>query len=118
MSQEKVLERKLEKYLKREAIKMGGLALKFESPSMAGVPDDILFYRGAITFIELKTDDGVLSPRQKACHRIFNNHGVYVYTLHGKVGIDMFLADIKFQIDTLCEEKNAPQPEPSKIITV
>ena len=37
-----MIENDIEKYLVRRVKQMGGLALKFVSPSMAGVPDRIV----------------------------------------------------------------------------
>ena len=40
-----MIENDIEKYLVRRVKQMGGLALKFVSPSMAGVPDRIVMIR-------------------------------------------------------------------------
>ena len=37
-----MIEKDIEKYLVRQVKQMGGLALKFVSPSMAGVPDYVI----------------------------------------------------------------------------
>ena len=50
-----MIEKDIEKYLVRQVKQMGGLALKFVSPSMAGVPDRIVMIpKGTIYFAELK----------------------------------------------------------------
>ena len=47
-----MIEKDIEKYLVRQVKQMGGLALKFVSPSMAGVPDRIVMIpKGALYFV-------------------------------------------------------------------
>ena len=59
---EKLLEKKLRDGVK----KLGGLSLKFSSPSFTGVPDRIsLWPSGMMDFVELKTTGRPLSLRQK-----------------------------------------------------
>ena len=54
-----MIEKDIEKYLVRQVKQMGGLALKFVSPSMAGVPDRIVMIpKGTIYFAELKRPNG------------------------------------------------------------
>ena len=54
-----MIEKDIEKYLVRQVKQMGGLALKFVSPSMAGVPDRIVMIpKGAMYFAELKRPSG------------------------------------------------------------
>ena len=58
-----MIEKDIEKYLVRQVKQMGGLALKFVSPSMAGVPDRIVMIpKGTIYFAELKRPNG--KPRK------------------------------------------------------
>ncbi len=58
---EKFIEKKLVKIVKS----MGGMALKFVSPGMDGVPDRIvLFPGGRIGFVELKAPGKKLRPLQ------------------------------------------------------
>ena len=46
-----MIEKDIEKYLVRQVKQMGGLALKFVSPNMAGVPDRIVMIsKGTIYF--------------------------------------------------------------------
>lgn len=50
-----MLESKIENKLKIEVKKRGGMALKFVSPGLAGVPDRIvLMPKGKVAFVELK----------------------------------------------------------------
>lgn len=50
-----MLERVIESRLRQEAKKRGGMALKFVSPGMNGVPDRIVLLPGGkVAFVELK----------------------------------------------------------------
>jgi hypothetical protein len=50
-----MLEKKIEERLRKKAKEAGGLAAKWVSPSMSGVPDRIVFLPGGkIIFVELK----------------------------------------------------------------
>jgi len=56
----------IEKRLKKEVEKIGGKALKFVSPGVAGVPDRIvLLPHGKIIFVELKAPGKKLSVIQE-----------------------------------------------------
>ncbi len=72
----------IEKTFTNSVKKMGGLALKFVSPSMAGVPDRIVLLPGGrIFFAELKRPGEKARPRQRAVHRIFDQLGFKVYVI-------------------------------------
>lgn len=59
------MEKEIERYLKREIEKLGGLLLKFVSPGNDGVPDRIaIMPDGRVWFIEFKMDGGDLRPLQ------------------------------------------------------
>jgi hypothetical protein len=56
--------------LKRQIEKLGGLCLKWVSPSFTGVPDRLcLLPGGRIVFTEVKAKNGKLSQRQ---HEVLN----------------------------------------------
>lgn len=60
-----MLESTLERKLKAEISKLGGWAVKFISPGLAGVPDRlILLPGGTCIFIELKAPSKKLRPLQ------------------------------------------------------
>jgi len=91
-----MLEREVEKRLVLGVKKRGGLALKFVSPGHAGVPDRLVILpEGKITFVELKTDSGVLTPLQIETHNQLRALGCEVRTLYGKDYVDAFLEGIK-----------------------
>ena len=60
-----MLEKEIENALTTAVKKRGGLALKFVSPGMSGVPDRlVLMPSGKITFIELKAPGKIMRPLQ------------------------------------------------------
>lgn len=62
----KLSEKYIERRLREEIQKEGGLCLKWVCPGWAGVPDRIcLIPEGRIAFVELKTVNGTVSDRQK-----------------------------------------------------
>ena len=60
-----MLESSIERYLRQEVKKRGGLCYKFVSPGNPGVPDRLIITPGGrIVFVELKTETGRLSKIQ------------------------------------------------------
>ena len=90
-----MLESEIEKKLVREIKKMGGMAYKFVSPGNAGVPDRIVILPGVITFVELKTETGRLSPGQKRQLGKLQDLGMKVVVLHGMKELEEFLNEIR-----------------------
>lgn len=90
-----MLESEIEKKLVREIRKMGGMAYKFVSPGNTGVPDRIVILPGVITFVELKTETGRLSPGQKRQIRKLQDLGMKVVVLHGMKELEEFLDEIR-----------------------
>lgn len=73
---EKYIERKLTEAVK----KLGGLAPKFVSPGLDGVPDRIvLLPHGKIAFVELKAEGEKLRPLQVRRKRQLESLGFSVY---------------------------------------
>lgn len=74
----------LEKKLKELVSSHGGISRKFSSPSHRGVPDRIVIWpRGVIHFVELKTETGKLTELQKHEQLTLKAQGAKVYTLYG-----------------------------------
>jgi len=90
-----MLESEIEKKLVREIRKMGGMAYKFVSPGNTGVPDRIVILPGVITFVELKTETGRLSPGQKRQIGKLQDLGMKVVVLHGMKELEEFLDEIR-----------------------
>lgn len=80
-----MLEREVEKILKTGIEGLGGMCLKWVSPSRRGVPDRIVILpKGRVEFVELKKYGGRLSPLQKRMIAALRDRGVAVYVLTGK----------------------------------
>lgn len=88
---EKHLEQKLRNLVKTK----GGLCLKWVSPGTSGVPDRIvLMPEGRVYFVEMKYGKGVLSPKQKLVHAMFEKLGIDVYILSSKEEIQEFVENL------------------------
>lgn len=75
-----------EKYVEQALVKAvrnkGGLALKFISPGLDGVPDRILLFPGGkIAFVETKADGMKLRPLQVRRKRQLEELGFSVYCI-------------------------------------
>ena len=90
-----ILESKIEARLKREVEDLGGLALKFTSPGMAGVPDRlVLLPKGKIYFVELKAPGKNLRPLQLKRKEQLESLGFKVYAIDSYEKIDVFLQEV------------------------
>ena len=75
-------EKQIENKLATEAKKLGGIALKFVSPSFDGMPDRlVLIPDGHIAFVELKAPFKKPRPLQLARHRLLRSLGFRVYVI-------------------------------------
>lgn len=90
-----VRENKVEKYLDSEVVKLGGVTRKWVSPGRDGVPDRIVILNGKVWFVEVKTDDGKLTPVQEREHDRLREAGARVHTVYGQPSVDMFLGPLK-----------------------
>lgn len=94
-----VRESTVEHWLCNNLRALGCLTYKFVSPGADGVPDRLIVRPdGAIFFVELKTDVGRLSQRQKVQIDILRQHGCTVYVCYGMDGahtiVDHIAADL------------------------
>ncbi len=90
-----MLESKIENRLKRKVEKIGGLALKFTSPGMAGVPDRlVLLPKGRIAFVELKAPGKKLRPLQLKRKEQLEVLGFKVYVIDSYKRIDKFIGEM------------------------
>ena len=93
-----MIEKDIEKYLVRQVKQMGGLALKFVSPSMAGVPDRIVMIpTGAFYLVELKRPRCNTRRLQTSVHRLFEKLGFHVYVIDTKDKVDKLLRGENFE---------------------
>ena len=82
---EKTIEKKLVIAIKD----MGGIAPKFMSPGLDGMPDRIVLLPGGrMGFVEVKAPGKVPRPLQEARHRMLRKLGFKVYVLDdaGQIG--------------------------------
>lgn len=85
-------EKLIEKKLREEVKRLGGLALKFTSPSFTGVPDRlVLLPGGKMWFVETKSTEKQLSPRQQVVFQILRKLGFSVEIIDSQNGLDCFI---------------------------
>lgn len=91
-----MLERVIEGRLRQEAKKRGGMALKFVSPGMNGVPDRIVLLPGGkMAFVELKAPGKVPRALQEKRMGQLRKLGFLVYVLDGTERIGGILDEIQ-----------------------
>ena len=89
-------EKQIENKLATEAKKLGGIALKFVSPSFDGMPDRlVLIPDGHIAFVELKALGKKPRPLQLARHRLLQSLGFRVYVIDSVEQIGGMLDEIR-----------------------
>lgn len=90
-----MLEKKIEQHLVDGVKKLGGLCLKFVSPSTPGVPDRIIITKnGKVIFVELKTEKGRLAKLQEHIIRQMMQRGADVRVIKGMDAVKELLAEI------------------------
>lgn len=91
-----MLEKEIEKYLRKEVIRAGGISYKFVSPGVVGVPDRIiLFPGGVLIFVEVKAPDKELRPSQLAQRRTINSMGRAVHVIDSFEQVDLLVLQFK-----------------------
>lgn len=89
----KMLERDVEKHLRNEVLRLGGLIRKYTSPGVQGVPDRIVFHQGQVYFVELKREGGVVSAQQRHEMLRMAKCGVNTYIGIGIDGVNFFIQE-------------------------
>jgi hypothetical protein len=75
-------EKNIEKQLRIEVKKRGGIAIKFTSPGFAGVPDRmVLMPKSNVAFVELKAPGKQLKQHQAKRKRQLEELGFSVYII-------------------------------------
>lgn len=89
---EKTIEQKF-----REAVRaVGGVAVKFTSPSLDGMPDRLaLLPGGRMAFVEVKAPGKKPRPLQLARHRTLRQLGFRVYVLDDEKQIGGIIDEIR-----------------------
>lgn len=89
-----MLERRIEQRLVDAVRAAGGLAMKWTSPSMSGVPDRIVFLPGGrIRFVELKAPGQKPTPLQRRIHRMLEDLGADVRVLDSVEAVDAWVRE-------------------------
>lgn len=89
-------EKEVEKKLRAAVKKKGGMAPKWVSPGMAGVPDRlVLLPQGKIAFVETKAPGEKARPLQVAVMGKLKKLGFRVYVIDGEEGIEKMLEEIE-----------------------
>lgn len=87
-----MLEKDVEKRLVKGVEAIGGKAYKFVSPAHRGVADRLVVLPGGrVWFVEVKTDNGRLSPLQEVFRRDMGVMGCNYVCVYGAADVDTFL---------------------------
>ena len=85
-------EKRLEQIFCGKVKQKGGMAFKFVSPGMSGVPDRlVLLPEGKVAFAELKAPGKKLSPKQTKVAKQMEGLGHPVWVIDGIDAIQAFL---------------------------
>ena len=88
-------ERQIEQKLRKEVKAKGGLALKFVSPGMVGVPDRIVLTAdGRVFFVELKAPGRRMTPKQVKMADVFARLGHKVWLIDSLEQVKEFLDEV------------------------
>ena len=91
-----MIEKDVEKYLRDQIEKMGGMCLKFVSPGNAGVPDRlVLLPGGRVWFVEVKQDGGRVRPLQRWWQKKLRAVGIPSLIIKGKTEAEVFITMVK-----------------------
>ena len=88
-------EKTIERNLRDKVKARGGLALKFVSPGMAGMPDRLLLLPGGrVYFVEVKAPGELMRPLQIKRKTLLEKLGFCVYCLDTKEAVGRFLDEV------------------------
>lgn len=90
-----MLEKEVEAYLIKQVEGRGGKAYKFVSPAHRGVADRVVvFPKGQVWFVEVKTETGRLSPLQEVFRREINRLDGNYMCVYGRAGVDEWMKSL------------------------
>lgn len=84
-------ENTIESYFKNQVSRCGALPLKFISPSLNGVPDQLVLFKGKTFYAEIKAPGEKPRADQVAVHNKFKRHGITVTVIDCKDDVDAFI---------------------------
>ena len=95
-----MLEKEVERYLCQQVKKkLGGIALKFVSPGLNGVPDRVVLLPGGkITFVETKAPGKNLRKLQEYVCGMIAALGFEVRRIDTKSGVDAFILEMEARL--------------------
>ena len=88
---EKLNEKDIESYFVNEVKKAGGVARKWQSMNVRGVPDRIVILPYKILFVELKAPGKKPTKLQKENIQMLQSFGHQVWVIDTKEGVDDFV---------------------------
>ena len=93
-------EKEIERYLCQQVKKrLGGMALKFVSPGLSGVPDRVVLLPGGkITFVETKAPGKNLRKLQEYVCGMIAALGFEVRRIDTKPGVDAFILEMEARL--------------------
>lgn len=92
-----MLEKQLEKKLKTEVEKLGGLCLKLQTPGFTGIPDRLVIMPGGkIWFVEMKAPGETPEPRQDYVKEQLSRTGCNVRVLSTEKEVETFLVWLNY----------------------
>lgn len=86
-----MLEKDIERYLKKKVEKEKGLTYKFVSPGNVGVPDRIVFLKGKVYFVEIKAPNKKPRPSQLVQFKKIQDQYEKVIVLDSIEKVDIFI---------------------------
>jgi len=87
-------EARIENRLVRKIEKRGGMAPKWSSPGMRGVPDRIVILPNRIIFVELKAPGKVPRPLQEKRAKMLRDMGHEVRCIDSVEDVDRFVEEV------------------------
>lgn len=88
-------EKEIEKYLREEIKKLGGIAYKFTSPGNSGVPDRLVLLPWSVmAFVELKAPGGKTTAIQDRQISRIQKLDFDVYVIDSKEKVDDFVFEM------------------------
>lgn len=83
-------ESELQTMIKERLTKHGWLVVKLEKTSWNGIPDLMCIRKGHVMFLEIKTENGVVSPLQEHRIKTLNEIGCFARVVRSIEDIDLF----------------------------
>lgn len=94
MENRDILERSIERYLRKIVIESGGMCLKWVCPQHRGVPDRLVLLKSKVYFVEIKSPKGVLSRLQHEFAWELVKHGYIHHVVRTKEQADEFVKGV------------------------